>query len=289
MEHNFFVTEQLRKLPFFYAQNEMLASTSPLCASQVPGRLQGRRACATHSVRRAMLLAPLLLCGAARAEEVEAAAAPVAPDAAAPGGLTPVAAAKLAGVLLVADVVSAAVLGKSVLSFMKPETASAATATTEAGKRDWKENVADSLLGKTAAASPSTSAAPAMSEAQARKARVNALLARVRGGGGGELLFADVLATVDAAYVFTAKGFSAGVGTSLESGNPVGANTGAERVLSFASLHRLSKEETLALFAEHAAEVAANPGGASHKNIRAFAANGWEGVRFDGAALAKRE
>ena len=40
--------------------------------------------------------------------------------------------------------------------------------------------------------------------------------------------------------------------------------------------------------AVHAADVAATPGGSSHKNIRGLAANGWAGVRFEGTPLRPR-
>lgn len=65
-------------------------------------------------------------------------------------------------------------------------------------------------------------------------------------------------------------------------------NEGAAKVLAFAALHSLSKEQTLRLFAEHWAEVEAAPAGAGHKNVRAFARTGWEGTRFEAKPLTKR-
>ena len=65
----------------------------------------------------------------------------------------------------------------------------------------------------------------------------------------------------------------------------MGQNEGACRALAFAQLHGLSAAQATALFAQHAADVAADPAGSSHKNIRGLMANGWAGVRFEGAPL----
>lgn len=57
------------------------------------------------------------------------------------------------------------------------------------------------------------------------------------------------------------------------------------QVFYFAKLHGLSPMETIALFAQYAAEVEASPMGTSHPNIRAFASTGWAGVTFEGVVL----
>ena len=121
------------------------------------------------------------------------------------------------------------------------------------------------------------------------------LLARVRAADGAAvpgLTFSEVLAVIDGAYNFAPCSFSTGVVEGRASlgqvDNMAGVNDGAARVLSFAALHTLSKEQTLSLFAEHWASVQDEPGGAGHKNIRAFAAAGWEGVRFSAKPLTKR-
>lgn len=226
-------------------------------------------------------------------------------------GLSPLGAAKLAGILLVADVVSALALGRSVLGIAGTKSAEAGAA--EGQQRDWKEAAVDRLLGKTAAHAASAAAAvtagapqpPAATPRQARAARVRALVAQARGAAAAAsaaaagsdsssvasppLHFADVLAVIDDAYAFSPCGFATAAGTDAEVLNPRGANTGSLKVLSFAALNGLDSAATLALFAEHYGEVVANPGGGSHPNIRAFRAQGWDGVRFDGGrALAER-
>ena len=87
---------------------------------------------------------------------------------------------------------------------------------------------------------------------------------------------------------FTPTAFRTGAGTAAESVNAVGQNEGACKTLAFAQLHGLSAAAATALFAQHAADVAATPGGSSHKNIRGLAANGWAGVRFEGTPLRPR-
>jgi len=72
-----------------------------------------------------------------------------------------------------------------------------------------------------------------------------------------------------------------GVGSEAESANKAGENEGACRVLAFAKLHGLSKKEAVALFAQHAADVAADPGGTSHRNIRGLMAGGMTSLRFE--------
>ena len=80
---------------------------------------------------------------------------------------------------------------------------------------------------------------------------------------------------------FSPTAFRVGVGSEAESVNKVGENEGACRVLAFAKLHGLSKREALALFAQHAAGVAADPGGSSHRNIRGLMAGGMTSLRFE--------
>ncbi|MDR2099064.1 MAG: HopJ type III effector protein [Rickettsiales bacterium] len=85
--------------------------------------------------------------------------------------------------------------------------------------------------------------------------------------------FSDVLAYIDENYYFTPRGFRNG-----ELYNKPKENQGSEKVFSFASMNKLSKEETLKLFCEHYAEVLSNPDGASHPNIREFMKKGWAGI-----------
>ena len=204
------------------------------------------------------------------------------------GGL-PVKAAKLGGILVAADVVTSLVLGRSVLGLMRPKAEGEG-----AKKQDWKEAAADKLLGVSGKAAGREAPVAVMdtptTAMAARRAKVEGLLAAVRGQTvpPPSLRFEDVLAVINDCYVFTPTEFSTGVGTAAASVNPAGANEGACRTLAFASLHSLSKDETLCLFAQHATEVLATPQGSSHANIRGFLANGWPGVRFGQQPLTKR-
>jgi hypothetical protein len=87
---------------------------------------------------------------------------------------------------------------------------------------------------------------------------------------------------------YTPTPFSTGAGTPGEVYNAAGTNEGSCKTLAFARLHGLSAAQATALFAQHAADVAAHPEGASHQNIRALMASGWDGVRFEGTPLRPR-
>ncbi len=62
-------------------------------------------------------------------------------------------------------------------------------------------------------------------------------------------------------------------------------NQGSAKVLAFAEINNMSKEDTLYLFAEHYKAVLKEPVGTNHQNIREFMINGWPGVSFEGKAL----
>lgn len=94
------------------------------------------------------------------------------------------------------------------------------------------------------------------------------------------LVFADVIATIDAHYQYTPQAFSNG---ELE--NAAGTNEGSCKVFSFAQLHGLNESQTLACFAEHYRSVLATPEGSDHGNIRNFMRSGWSGVSFAAAVL----
>lgn len=70
--------------------------------------------------------------------------------------------------------------------------------------------------------------------------------------------------------------------------NEATQNQGSAKVFAFAKLNQLSKDDTLLLFAEHYQSVLANVDGTDHQNIRQFMLNGWEGVVFEGEALAPK-
>lgn len=96
-------------------------------------------------------------------------------------------------------------------------------------------------------------------------------------------VFTDVLAYIDATYDFTETAFDNG-----SQKNAAGENSGSCRVFSVAKLHDLSKENTLALFAEHYEDVLNTPDGDNHQNIRQFMQHGWNGIIFYGNALKSK-
>lgn len=97
-----------------------------------------------------------------------------------------------------------------------------------------------------------------------------------------QITFADTIATVDENYDFTPTAFSNG---ELE--NAAGQNSGSCKLLSLAKLHNLSQEQTLQCFGDYyRTDVLLHPDATDHQNIRNFIRFAWNGVRFEGAALA---
>lgn len=95
--------------------------------------------------------------------------------------------------------------------------------------------------------------------------------------------FADVLKHIEAEYNHKPTAFKNG-----DVYNEATQNQGSAKVLSYARLNNLSKEDTLLLFAEHYQSVLDDPDGEAHQNIRQFMAYGWDGVLFEGDALTKK-
>lgn len=106
------------------------------------------------------------------------------------------------------------------------------------------------------------------------------LLAQLKDGSAK---FADVLAFIEARYQHTPTAFQNGAQF-----NAATENQGSAKVFSFAKLEGLSQQDTLNLFAEHYASVLATPEASDHQNIRQFMQNGWDGVKFEGEALAAK-
>ena len=93
--------------------------------------------------------------------------------------------------------------------------------------------------------------------------------------------FNETIELIDSLYTFTATPFKNG---STE--NKANENNGSCKILAFAQLNRLSREETLHLFGDYyRVDVLKNPEGTDHQNIRQFMAHGWEGIRFESSAL----
>ena len=98
-----------------------------------------------------------------------------------------------------------------------------------------------------------------------------------------QIVFKDVLAYIEERYHYSASSFTNGNQHNSDS-----ENQGSARILYFAKLNNLSKEETLLLFAEHYDAVTARPEGTDHQNIRQFLANGWEEVSFEKEVLTSK-
>jgi hypothetical protein len=98
------------------------------------------------------------------------------------------------------------------------------------------------------------------------------------------LVFKEIIAAIDAAYEFSPVAF---LNNGLE--NAQGENQGSCKVFAFAKLHNLSKNHTLALFAEHFFKsVLLKPDGTDHQNIRHFlkSEDALNGVVLSGNALS---
>ncbi|MFT3929776.1 MAG: HopJ type III effector protein [Spongiibacteraceae bacterium] len=96
--------------------------------------------------------------------------------------------------------------------------------------------------------------------------------------------FPRVIETINAHYEYTPTRFTNGVGADCVV-NAAGTNEGSCRVFAFAKLNDLSEAETLALFGQFYRDVLDTPDGTDHANIRTFMRHGWQGIRFETAAL----
>lgn len=98
------------------------------------------------------------------------------------------------------------------------------------------------------------------------------------------ITFPEVIAHIDAHYDFTPARFTNGTAV-----NEAGQNNGSCKIFSFAKLHRLTQDQTLALFGDYyRVDVLGHPKGTDHQNIRNFIQGGWEGIRFEGEALKEK-
>lgn len=94
--------------------------------------------------------------------------------------------------------------------------------------------------------------------------------------------FNDVIAVIDANYEFTPTAFTNG-GTA----NEAGQNNGSCKIFAFGKLNNLSEAATLACFGDfYRKDVLEHPDAEDHQNIRNFMKSGWQGVEFEGNALA---
>ena len=94
------------------------------------------------------------------------------------------------------------------------------------------------------------------------------------------LSFNEVIDYIESKYNFTPTGFKNG-----ETFNPAGTNSGSCKLLYFAMINDLTKEQTLQCFGDFYQDVKEDINGDGHQNIRNFMKHGWEGIKFDGIAL----
>ena len=98
-----------------------------------------------------------------------------------------------------------------------------------------------------------------------------------------QLSFEDTMKVIEEHFDFTPSAFKNG-----EVVNKEGENSGSCKLLSFAQLQQLSKEETLYCFGQYYRDVLQTPAGDDHQNIRNFMKTGWDGVSFDQDPLVKK-
>jgi hypothetical protein len=103
------------------------------------------------------------------------------------------------------------------------------------------------------------------------------LLERVK---NKDILFAEILSFIESNYEYFPTAFKNG-----NLNNESNQNQGSAKVLYFAHLNQLDKEDTLLFFAEHYQNVLENPEAENHQNIRQFMQNGWDGVEFETVTL----
>jgi len=95
------------------------------------------------------------------------------------------------------------------------------------------------------------------------------------------ITFDATMGVIDANYEFTPSAFRNG-----EMQNEAGQNSGSCKIFSFASLHRLTPQQTLHCFGSYYRDdVLEHPHGSDHQNIRNFIKTGWEGIVFADNAL----
>ena len=93
--------------------------------------------------------------------------------------------------------------------------------------------------------------------------------------------FNDTMSIIDSLYVFTSTSFRNG-----DLVNEAGQNSGSCKIFSFARLHNLTQEQTLACFGSYYRDdVLSHHENSDHQNIRNFMKTGWSGIEFDSEPL----
>lgn len=114
---------------------------------------------------------------------------------------------------------------------------------------------------------------------------VKALLEQLN-NAAASVEFDQVMAVISEAYLYTPTRFTNGSGAGAAI-NEAGTNEGSCKIFAFAKLNTLPAAQTLALFGTfYRDDVLAHPDATDHANIRNFMRHGWDGIQFDGVALA---
>lgn len=93
--------------------------------------------------------------------------------------------------------------------------------------------------------------------------------------------FKEVMLTISELYDYQPTRFVNGAVV-----NEPGENEASCKIFSFARLHGLDEQQTLACFGKfYREDVMQHPQGTDHGNIRTFMVCGWRAVEFDGDAL----
>jgi hypothetical protein len=96
--------------------------------------------------------------------------------------------------------------------------------------------------------------------------------------------FSETISVIESLYEFAPISFKNG---DLQ--NNAGENSGSCKLLAFAKLQALTKEETLACFGKfYFEEVLNDPNGSGHQNIRNFMKTGFDGLNFEGNPLKEK-
>ncbi len=100
--------------------------------------------------------------------------------------------------------------------------------------------------------------------------------------------FDETMAVISENYDYQPTEFCNGL-NDYQLVNKAGTNEGSCKIFAFAQIHGLNQQQTLELFGDYyRLDVLNNPAGTNHQNIRNFMRTGWDGIRFNGEALAAR-
>ncbi len=98
----------------------------------------------------------------------------------------------------------------------------------------------------------------------------------------GPIDFEIVMHVIENEYNFTPSEFNNGQIVNTEN-----TNNGSCKIFYFGQLNGLSKQATLNAFGRfYTEDVLKHPENEDHQNIRNFMEFGWDGIRFEKAALA---